>query len=113
MRKPAFCICENKNADQLRRNCAADQHLCFRYMDSAIPLLSKSKISSLIFCGCTAPFVSDLVKNPEDSFSHNEAHMVLTGQAVLERYLKIMVKIYVYIAPGRADNPLASNFIQI
>ena len=25
MRKPAFCICENKNADQLRSNCAAGQ----------------------------------------------------------------------------------------
>ena len=30
MRKPAFCICENKGADQLRVNCAPDQHLCFR-----------------------------------------------------------------------------------
>ena len=36
MRKPAFCICENKNADQLRSNCAADQRLCFRYKDSAM-----------------------------------------------------------------------------
>ena len=47
MRKPAFCICENKDADQLRSNCVADQRLCFRYMDSTIPLLSKAKISSL------------------------------------------------------------------
>ena len=34
MRKPAFCISENKDADQLRSNCAADQRLCFRYIDS-------------------------------------------------------------------------------
>ena len=47
VRKPAFCICENKDADQLRRNREADQRLCFRHMDSAIPLLSKSEISSL------------------------------------------------------------------
>ena len=47
MRKPAFCICENKDADQLRGNREADQRLCFRYLDSMIPLLSKSKISSL------------------------------------------------------------------
>ena len=47
MRKPTFCICENKDADQLRGNREADQHLCFRYIDSAIPLLSKSEISSL------------------------------------------------------------------
>ena len=25
-------------------------------------------------CGCAARFVSDLVGNPEDWFSHNEAH---------------------------------------
>ena len=34
MRKPAFCICENKDADQLRGNREADQRLCFRYIDS-------------------------------------------------------------------------------
>ena len=40
VRKPAFCICENKEADQLRGNREADQRLCFRYTDSTIPLLS-------------------------------------------------------------------------
>ena len=50
MRKPAFCICENKDADQLRIN-----------RDNIQP--------------GTAWFVSDLVGNPEDRFSHNEAHM--------------------------------------
>ena len=47
MRKPAFCICENKDADQLRGNREADQRLCFYYTDSKIPLLHKSEISSL------------------------------------------------------------------
>ena len=47
VRKPDFCICENKDADQLRGNHEADQRLCFRYMDSTIPLLSQSEISSL------------------------------------------------------------------
>ena len=47
VRKPAFCICENKGADQLRGNREADQRLCFRYKDSTIPLLPKSEISSL------------------------------------------------------------------
>ena len=37
MRKPAFYIYENKGADQLCGNHAADQHLCFRYTDSTIP----------------------------------------------------------------------------
>ena len=47
MRKPDFCLCENKVADQLHSNCEADQRLCFRYKDSTIPLLHKTKISSL------------------------------------------------------------------
>ena len=47
MRKLAFCICENKDADQLRGSREADQRLCFRYIDSTIPLLSKYEISSL------------------------------------------------------------------
>ena len=46
MRKPAFCICENKDADQLRGNREADQRLCFRYTDSTIPLLAKSEIQA-------------------------------------------------------------------
>ena len=45
--KPAFCICENKDADQLRGNREADQRLCFRYSDSTITLLPKSEIPSL------------------------------------------------------------------
>ena len=40
-------ICENKDADQLSGNREADQRLCFRYIDSTIPLLTKSEISSL------------------------------------------------------------------
>ena len=47
MRKPALCICKNKDADQFRGNREADQRLCFRYIGSAIPLLPKSEISSL------------------------------------------------------------------
>ena len=48
MRKPVFCICENKDADQLCGNRIADQRLCFRYTDSTIPLLPKSENSSLL-----------------------------------------------------------------
>ena len=44
VRKPASCICENKDADKLRGNCEADQRLCFRYTDSTIPLFPKSEI---------------------------------------------------------------------
>ena len=47
MRNPAVCVCKNKGADQLRSNRAADQHFVFRDIDSAFPLLPKSKISSI------------------------------------------------------------------
>ena len=47
MRKPTFCLCENKDADQLCGDREADQRLCFCYTDSTIPLLPKSEISSL------------------------------------------------------------------
>ena len=48
VRKPNFCLCENKGADQLRSNYEADQRLCFRHTDSAIPLLLKSELSSIL-----------------------------------------------------------------
>ena len=47
VRKPAFCICQNKDADQLRGNRKADQRLCFRYSDSTIPLPPMYENSSL------------------------------------------------------------------
>ena len=74
MRKPAFCLCKNKDADQLRGNREADQRLCFRYTESTI---IRNFEPLAIFCGCTARFLSNLVGNPEDRFSHNEAHMMV------------------------------------
>ena len=77
MRKPGFCLWENKGADQLCSNCKADQHLCFHYTDSTIPLFSKSKISSLqaIFCALYNTVCVRLVANPEGRFSHVTAHI--------------------------------------
>ena len=46
MRKPAVCLCENKDADQLRGNHTADQGLCFCFIDSAISLFPKFIASS-------------------------------------------------------------------
>ena len=48
MRKLAFCICENKGADQLYSNWAAYQRLCFRYIVRCLIYLNpKSQASSL------------------------------------------------------------------
>ena len=76
VRNQAFCISENKKADSLRSNCAADQRLCFRYRYYNPPTSLIQFFKPLaIFCCCTARFVSDLVGNPEDRFSHNQAHI--------------------------------------
>ena len=72
MRKPTICICENKDADQLRGNRKADQRLCFRFMDSTLPLLPKSEI----FCACTGRFVSDLFGNHIVSFPTRRLNFV-------------------------------------
>ena len=64
-RKPTLCICENKDADQLRGNRKAHQRLCFRYTDSTIPLHFKPLAT---FCGCTAWFVSNQVGNQNVGF---------------------------------------------
>ena len=64
MGKPTICRGENKGADQLRRNCEADQRLCFRYSDSTIPRLLNPKFqTSSSFLACTSRFVSDLFGN--------------------------------------------------
>ena len=54
MRKPAFCICENKDADQIRGNREADGRLCCCYIASTIHLLPKSEILSLYLSSVTA-----------------------------------------------------------
>ena len=78
MRKPTFCICENKDADQLHGNSEADQRLCFHYTDTTISLLPKSEISSLEPSSVTVQpgLCRGLVGNAEDLFSHNEAHLI-------------------------------------
>ena len=46
MRKLLFAYAKTKGEDQLRGNHAADQHLCFRYIDSTIPVLPKFQASN-------------------------------------------------------------------
>ena len=72
MRKPAFCICENKDAVTAKLIsvfvfATRIVHPSSSYIQNFKPLA--------ILCGCTAQFVSDLVGNPEDQFSHNEAQI--------------------------------------
>ena len=46
VRKPGFCICENKAADQLSSNCTPDKCLCHRYMDSTVPPYLNPKVQN-------------------------------------------------------------------
>ena len=78
MRKTAFCICENKDADQLRGNRDGSAP-SFRYTDSAIPLLPKFEITSLQPSSVAVqPGVGRTwSETPKDRFSHNEAHYMM------------------------------------
>ena len=49
MRKPTICICENKDADQLRGNREADQRISFRHSDSTIPPILKSEKKNYLY----------------------------------------------------------------
>ena len=72
MRKSAFCICENTGADQLCSNRTAAQRLCFYYIDSTIPLLPKSVISSRK--SSSVAVQHDLCQTWSE-FSRNAAHI--------------------------------------
>ena len=82
VRKPALCICENKDADQLRGHREADQGLCFRYTDSKIPLLPKSEISSL---SPSARFVWDQVKTPKTGFLTTRLNNLMVSLSALQK----------------------------
>ena len=77
MRKPAICICENKDADQLRGNLKLINTFVFatRIVQSLYFLFTKKFKHRAILYGCTAWFMLGLVGNPGDRFSHNEAQM--------------------------------------
>ena len=70
MRKFAICICKTKGVDQLRGNHAADQRLCFGYVDFNNPSTSliRNFMPLAIFCGCTTWFVSDRSETPKTGF---------------------------------------------
>ena len=68
IRKPDFCICENKGADQLRSSCEADQGLSFRCMDRTIPLLHIAKISSFQLSSALVRFVLDWSETSKTGF---------------------------------------------
>ena len=79
MRKPTTCICKNKGADQLRSNSEPEQHLCFRYKGSTIPLHmyfkdSKFPVSRHLLSLYSSVCVDSVCK-PHCCFSQDAAEM--------------------------------------
>ena len=77
MRKPAFCICENKDADQLRSNHEADQCLCFRLIVQSLYFLNpkfqaSSHLLQLYSLVCVGPG-----RKPECWFSRDAAQILI------------------------------------
>ena len=83
MGKPAFCICENKDADQLRGNREADQRLCFRYTDTTIPPLPKYEISSFLLSSVTAQpcLCRTWSETPKTGFLRTRLKFKVTGSS--------------------------------
>ena len=75
MRKPTICIGENKDANQLRGNCKADQRLYYRYSKSTISLLLESEISSFSASVTVQPDLCRTCSKPYCWFSHKTAHL--------------------------------------
>ena len=76
MRKPAFCKCENKDADQLRGNREAISAFVFatRLVQSLYFLYTQFQASSHLVW-LYSPVCVGPGRKPEDRFSHNEAHI--------------------------------------
>ena len=85
-----FCIYENKDANQLHGNREADQHLCFRYLDSTIPLLPKSEISSL--------WPSSLAVQPDLSRTRSEIQKTgfLKMRLIMSQYIGLFLGLLWY-----------------
>ena len=77
--KTVFCICENKDADQLRSgDRGADQRLCFRHKASTIPLLPKYEIPNPEpYSVVVQPGLCLTWAEARRPVSHNEAHFSL------------------------------------
>ena len=85
MGKPTICICENKDADQLRGNREADQRLCIRVtriVQFLYFLNPKVPVSSHLLClynpVCVRP-----VQKPHYWFSNEAAHLYTFGAVTI------------------------------
>ena len=94
MRKPVYSICEKQRCRSACTSAQSDQHLCFRCLDSIIPLVSITEISSLYLASVAAqaglslpgskiPKTDFLVKSLISSSSHHHKRHFDVKQVVL------------------------------
>ena len=84
MRKPAFAYAKTKMQISFAVTAKLISLFVFAtWIVQSLFYLNPNFKPLAIFCGFTAWFVSDLVGNPEDWFSHNEAHIDQQYQADL------------------------------
>ena len=88
--KATYELCHEKTSFlYMQISCTADHHdyFYFRYNLSTSkidPSTSKSpNFKPLVICGCTARFVSELVQNAKDRFSHDAACIKGTAKALI------------------------------
>ena len=78
-------------------NHTTDQCLCFRYIDSTMPLLPKSESSRLwSSSGLVQLSMSDLVGNPENRFSHNAVHIQSVKACAQSHQRLYLQKVWIY-----------------
>ena len=108
MRKPAFCICENKGEDQLRSNCAADQRLCFRYTAQTLYFLNLKFQASCHLLWLHSPVCIRPGWKPQRQFCCDAAQMKLNGyismHAIFEPQSR-KTNIVVYVPSEDSDQP--------
>ena len=77
MRKPVLAYAKTKTQISFAVTAKLISAFVFatRIVQALYSLLLRNFKPLDIFCGCTAGFVSDLVENPEDRFSQNEAQI--------------------------------------
>ena len=90
MRKPAFCMCENKDTDQLCSSCTADQCLCFRYSEiQSFYLNPKFRGSSLFLRLYSSVQIRPGRKSRSPVFSCHSYYHLLHNAPIFEKQLTI------------------------
>ena len=87
MEKPTICIGENKDTDQLRSNCEANQRICFRctrIVQFLYFLIPKFPVSNNLLC-LYSPVCVGPGQNPNCWFSHAQAQTVFLQQVLYRK----------------------------